>query len=94
MPLARTTPLATLTPPVTFSARSGVGFMLIEISQMQRLMVFLGIRSRPQCRAVTICCLADWAAPRSARVRPTERGHCPNGRMLASTDIAGLLTPA
>jgi len=40
--LARTTPLATLTPPVTFFCAIGVGFMLIEISQMQRLVVFLG----------------------------------------------------
>jgi len=40
--LTRTTPLATLTPPVTFFCAIGVGFMLIEISQMQRLMVFLG----------------------------------------------------
>ena len=40
--LARTMPLATLTPPVTYFCAIGIGFMLIEISQMQRLMVFLG----------------------------------------------------
>ena len=34
--------LSTLTPPVTFFSAIGMGFMLIEISQMQRLMVFLG----------------------------------------------------
>jgi SAM-dependent methyltransferase len=40
--LARQMPLATLTPPVTYFCAIGIGFMLIEISQMQRLMVFLG----------------------------------------------------
>jgi SAM-dependent methyltransferase len=40
--LARLMPLATLTPPVTYFSAIGMGFMLIEISQMQRLMVFLG----------------------------------------------------
>ena len=35
-------PLSTLTPPVTYFSAIGIGFMLIEISQMQRLMVFLG----------------------------------------------------
>ncbi|MET0969653.1 MAG: hypothetical protein ABWY18_10665, partial [Tardiphaga sp.] len=40
--LARTMPLATLTPPVIYFSGIGMGFMLIEISQMQRLMVFLG----------------------------------------------------
>ncbi|WP_246731341.1 hypothetical protein [Methylocapsa sp. S129] len=40
--LARRMPLSTLTPPVTYFSAIGMGFMLIEISQMQRLMVFLG----------------------------------------------------
>ena len=35
-------PLSELTPPVTYFCAIGMGFMLIEISQMQRLMVFLG----------------------------------------------------
>lgn len=39
---ARTVPLSTLTPPVAYFSAIGMGFMLIEISQMQRLMVFLG----------------------------------------------------
>jgi hypothetical protein len=34
--------MSTLTPPVTYFCAIGIGFMLIEISQMQRLMVFLG----------------------------------------------------
>lgn len=40
--LARRMPLSALTPPVTYFSAIGMGFMLIEISQMQRLMVFLG----------------------------------------------------
>ncbi|WP_244646202.1 hypothetical protein [Bradyrhizobium campsiandrae] len=40
--LARRVPLQTLAPPVTYFSAIGMGFMLIEISQMQRLMVFLG----------------------------------------------------
>jgi SAM-dependent methyltransferase len=40
--LARRMPLSELTPPVTYFCAIGMGFMLIEISQMQRLMVFLG----------------------------------------------------
>jgi len=42
MRLTRRMPLATLAPPVAYFAAIGMGFMLIEISQMQRLMVFLG----------------------------------------------------
>jgi hypothetical protein len=40
--LAKRTPPSVLTPPVTYFCAIGMGFMLIEISQMQRLMVFLG----------------------------------------------------
>jgi hypothetical protein len=40
--LAGRMPLSALTPPVTYFCAIGMGFMLIEISQMQRLMIFLG----------------------------------------------------
>ena len=40
--LARRMPLSVLTPPVAYFSAIGMGFMLIEVSQMQRLMVFLG----------------------------------------------------
>jgi len=40
--LAKQMPLSALAPPVTYFSAIGMGFMLIEISQMQRLMVFLG----------------------------------------------------
>ena len=45
VPFARLTkriPVSTLSPSVTYFSAIGMGFMLIEISQMQRLMVFLG----------------------------------------------------
>jgi spermidine synthase len=40
--LARKMPLPVLTPPVAYFSAIGLGFMLIEMAQMQRLMVFLG----------------------------------------------------
>jgi spermidine synthase len=40
--LAKRMPPSVLTPPVMYFSAIGMGFMLIEISQMQRLMVFLG----------------------------------------------------
>jgi hypothetical protein len=40
--LAKRMPLSALTPPVAYFCAIGMGFMLIEVSQMQRLMVFLG----------------------------------------------------
>jgi SAM-dependent methyltransferase len=40
--LTRRTPLSTLGPPVAYFSSIGMGFMLIEISQLQRLTVFLG----------------------------------------------------
>jgi hypothetical protein len=40
--LARRMPLSVLTPPVLYFSAISLGFMLVEISQMQRLMVFLG----------------------------------------------------
>jgi len=40
--LAKRLPISTVTRPVVYFSAIGMGFMLIEISQMQRLMVFLG----------------------------------------------------
>jgi SAM-dependent methyltransferase len=40
--LSRETPAKTLAVPVVYFSAIGLGFMLIEISQMQRLMVYLG----------------------------------------------------
>jgi spermidine synthase len=40
--ISRRMPLTELAPPVAYFCSIGMGFMLIEISQMQRLMVFLG----------------------------------------------------
>jgi hypothetical protein len=40
--LMRQMPFTTLAPPVAYFSAIGMGFMLVEIAQMQRLMVFLG----------------------------------------------------
>ncbi len=40
--LTRRMPISSLAPPVAYFSAIGMGFMLVEISQMQRLMVFLG----------------------------------------------------
>ena len=40
--ISKTMPVATLAPPVLYFSAIGMGFMLIEVSQVQRLMVFLG----------------------------------------------------
>jgi hypothetical protein len=69
--LARKTPLSTLTPPVAYFCAIGIGFMLIEISQMQRLMVFLGHPSMGSASCCSrSCCSAASAAPRSAHTSP------------------------
>ena len=79
--LARRMPLATLTPPVTYFCAIGMGFMLIEISQMQRLMVFLGHPVYGLSVVLfTILLFGGSAAPRSARGRPASRGHRQVGR--------------
>lgn len=40
--MSHRTPISTVAAPVIFFSAIGMGFMLVEISQMQRLMVFLG----------------------------------------------------
>src|SRR4029078_11303512 len=93
--LARETPLATLTPPVTFFCAIGVGFMLIEISQMQRLMVFLG--HPVYGRSVVLFTILLFGGLGST----TVGAHFPPPRpilgrivaLLATLALAGLLTP-
>jgi SAM-dependent methyltransferase len=93
--LARRTRLATLAPPVTYFSAIGMGFMLIEISQMQRLMVFLG--HPVYGLAVVLFAILLFSGLGSA----TVGGHAP-GRasvilrviaLLAALAVAGLLTP-
>jgi hypothetical protein len=93
--LARRTRLATLAPPVTYFSAIGMGFMLIEISQMQRLMVFLG--HPVYGLAVVLFAILLFSGLGSA----TVGAHAP-GRasvilrviaLLAGLAAAGLLTP-
>lgn len=94
--LARTTPLATLTPSVTFFCGIGIGFMLIEISQMQRLMVFLGHPVYGLSVVLFTILLfgglgSTTVGARSPRTREVITRLV---ALLATLAIAGLLTPA
>lgn len=68
--LAKRVPLAVLTPPVLYFCAIGMGFMLVEISQMQRLMVFLGhpVYGLAVVLFTIFFFSAASAAPRSARM--------------------------
>jgi spermidine synthase len=93
--LAKRMPLSTLTPPVAYFSAIGMAFMLIEISQMQRLMVFLGhpvyglgvvlftILIFSGIGSATVGALA----PRSGTI--IGRGIA----LLTTLAVAGLLTP-
>ena len=93
--LARRMPLSTLTPPVTYFSAIGMAFMLIEISQMQRLMVFLG--HPVYGLGVVLFTILIFSGIGSA----TVGALCPAsgtviGRgiaLLATLAVAGLLTP-
>src|SRR5436305_978044 len=93
--LAKRMPLSTLTPPVTYFSAIGMGFMLIEISQMQRLMVFLG--HPVYGLTVVLFTLLIFSGIGSA----TVGGFAPRpgaviGRIVAlltTLMVAGLLTP-
>lgn len=93
--LARRLPLSELTPPVTYFSAIGLGFMLIEISQMQRLMVFLGHPVYGLAVVLFTILLFSGlgsmtvgaAAPRSGTVIVRVVA------LLATLLVAGLLTP-
>jgi len=93
--LARTMPLSVLTPPVAYFSAIGMGFMLIEISQMQRLMVFLG--HPVYGLAVVLFTILLFSGIGSATVGAnTPRPGAIVARvvaLLASLAIAGVLTP-
>ena len=94
--LARRTPLATLTPPVTFFCAIGIGFMLIEISQMQRLMVFLGHPVYGLSVVLFTILLFGGIGSTTVGARsPLGRARSSPGLSLLLTlaGIAGLLTP-
>jgi hypothetical protein len=94
--LARATPLATLTPPVTFFSAIGVGFMLIEISQMQRLMVFLGHPVYGLSVVLFTILLFGGLGSTTVGARSPRAGAVTSRivALLAALTIAGLLTPA
>ena len=92
----RRMPLATLSPPVVYFSAIGMGFMLIEVSQMQRLMVFLGHPVLWVGRRLSspFFSSAGSAAPRSVRL-PLDRAWSSPGSSLCwrRSRRAGLLTP-
>ena len=82
--LAGRMPLSTLTPPVAYFCAIGMGFMLIEISQMQRLMVFLGHPVYGLAVVLfTILSWGNWQRHRRRTGPPAGRGRrqdrCPPG---------------
>jgi SAM-dependent methyltransferase len=93
--LARRMPMSTLTPPVAYFSAIGMGFMLIEISQMQRLMVFLG--HPVYGLSVVLFTILVFSGIGSA----TVGANIPSSRavifrvaaLLATLVVAGLLTP-
>ena len=93
--LARRLPLSTLTPPVTYFSAIGMAFMLIEISQMQRLMVFLG--HPVYGLGVVLFTILIFSGIGSATVgalAPRSRTVIGRGIALLTTlAVAGLLTP-
>ena len=93
--LAGRMPLSALTPPVTYFCAIGMGFMLIEISQMQRLMVFLGHPVYGLAVVLFTILLASGAG--SATVgAASPRPNAVIARVVAlltTLAVAGLLTP-
>jgi spermidine synthase len=93
--LAKRTPLSVLTPPVGYFCAIGMGFMLIEISQMQRLMVFLG--HPVYGLSVVLFTILLFGGIGSTTVGP----HLPRtgalvtrvAALLATLGVAGFLTP-
>jgi hypothetical protein len=88
-------PLSVLTPPVSYFSAIGMGFMLIEISQMQRLMVFLG--HPVYGLAVVLFTILLFGGIGSATVgADAPRPGAVAARfvaLLATLAIAGVLTP-
>jgi spermidine synthase len=93
--LAKRMPLSVLTPPVTYFCAIGMGFMLIEISQMQRLMVFLG--HPVYGLAVVLFTILLFSGIGSTTVGSQEpRSGAVIARVIAlltTLAVAGLLTP-
>lgn len=93
--LARQMPLSTLTPPVAYFCAIGIGFMLIEISQMQRLMVFLGHPVYGLSVVLFTILLFGGIGSTTVGARFPRPGAITRRivALLATLAIAGLLTP-
>ena len=93
--LARQIPLSALTPPVTYFCAIGMGFMLIEISQMQRLMVFLGHPVYGLSVVLfTILLFGGLGSTTVGRHSPGARAIIVRiAALLTTLALAGLLTP-
>ena len=93
--LAKRMPLSALTPPVAYFSAIGMAFMLIEISQMQRLMVFLG--HPVYGLGVVLFTILIFSGIGSATVGAlAPRSGAVIGRVVAlltTLTVAGLLTP-
>jgi spermidine synthase len=93
--LARQMPLSVLTPPVTYFCAIGMGFMLIEISQMQRLMVFLGHPVYGLSVVLFTILLASGIGSTTVGARPPRPGAVVVRivALLATLAVTGLTTP-
>ena len=93
--LSRRMPLSTLTPPVTYFSSIGMGFMLIEISQMQRLMVFLGHPVYGLAVVLFTILLFSGIGSTTVSEHPAGRGAtiARVAALLITLSVAGLLTP-
>jgi SAM-dependent methyltransferase len=93
--LARRMPLSVLTPPVAYFSAIGMGFMLIEISQMQRLMVFLGHPVYGLSVVLFTILLFSGLGSATVGARAPRPGAVVGriAALLATLVAAGLLTP-
>jgi SAM-dependent methyltransferase len=93
--LGKRMPLTSVTRPVVYFSAIGMGFMLIEISQMQRLMVFLG--HPVYGLGVVLFTLLLFSGLGSTTLRwqsPSHREIASRiAGLLAALAIVGLLTP-
>ena len=92
---AKRMPLSRLTPPVVYFSAIGMGFMLIEISQMQRLMVFLGHPVYGLGVVLFTILLFGGIGSTTVRAQPPSAGALATrvAALLSTLLIAGWLTP-
>ena len=93
--LARRTPLSTVAPPVAYFSSIGMGFMLIEISQLQRLAVFLGhpVYALSVVLFTVLLFSGIGSATLGARTPPSTAIAARLAGLLTTLVVAGVLTP-